>query len=186
MDDISDGMITKDKKIINAFNDQYKCSPHGVTYKNHPFFRNYSEGAVTDYDYKWKKTTIKKFVTQFFKPCLKDKALKIIEDDNLQHVSPKTKQGTLIIEFLGVNDFLFLFGESNFPKLTFSGIKPAINEQIKSIEKLIRKGYDHFILFNMPNLSLTPRFHDNRNVVFFYEWCEMFNKTLKIAVKKLK
>lgn len=59
----------------------------------------------------------------------------------------------MIIEWSGANDLLTVNAEP-----TLIEADNAVNARIANLEILIQQGYRNFVLVNLPDLSLTPRF----------------------------
>jgi phospholipase/lecithinase/hemolysin len=154
--DISDEFLTNSalrKENQNAFslnNDRH------VLFKGTRFARYYCEGGLTAYDYS-KDLTLDPTIEfpRLILSTLKKKRDELLDDDKKYQVSKFEKSETLVIEWSGANDLVTLN-----PRPTHEEADKAVNERIKNIEKLIQNGYRNFVLFNLPNLSYTPRYQD--------------------------
>ena len=181
--DISDEFLTNSalrKENQDAFslnNDRH------VLFKGARFARYYCEGGLTSYDYS-KDFTFDPTIEfpRLILSTLEKKRDELFADDKKYHVSKLEKSETLVIEWSGAND---LVTENEKP--THTEVDKAVNERIKNIEKLIQNGYRNFVLFNLPNLSYTPRFQaknkkeqDNAS-----ECSEYFNVQLAEKCKEL-
>ena len=154
--DISDEFLTNSqlhKKSENAFSlndDQH------VLFKGERFARYYCEGGLTAYD--WKETISlnpELEGSRLILATLAQKRKALLTDDKKYQVSKAEKAETLVIEWSGANDLATVNS-----KPSHDAADKAVAERINNIELLIQKGYRNFVLFNLPNLSLTPRFQD--------------------------
>lgn len=182
--DLSDEFLTNDalrQKNRNAFslnNDLH------VLYNNKRFARFYCEGGLTAFDYSDVFTADPtKEIPRLIMATIQDKRTDLLADDKKYRISRLEKNETLIIEWSGANDLITVNNEP-----THEEADNAINERIKNIEQLIRNGYRNFVLFNLPNLALTPRYqskskdkHDNA-----LECSEYFNTQLAAQCDELK
>ena len=64
---------------------------------------------------------------------------------------------TLVIEWSGANDLITVNLHPNIKTA-----QRAVNARIENIEKLIEQGYQHFVLINLSDLSLTPRYQNKK------------------------
>ena len=108
---------------------------------------------------------------------------KIISDDRSLSITPEQKSSTLVIEWSGANDLITV---RHSP--TYQAAEAVIEARINNLEELIKHGYKHFILFNLPDLSLTPRFqseheHDRRHA---QDVITYFNQTLTQQITDLE
>lgn len=86
------------------------------------------------------------------------------------------KKETLIIEWTGANDLLTV---NSTP--TEEIVRTAVAARIANAKKLIEAGYQQFVLFNLPDLSLTPRYQ-NKTLAQREEMtrlCQLFNEELE-------
>ena len=182
---ISDGIINHDKKITKYVKNGYAFNNSlAISYRGHDFLRNYSEGGLTAHNYAWiPSENIKHFFTRLIIANLKDKREKLLAYSRHNLITDEQKQQTLIIEWSGANDLITV----NSPP-TFQIADKAIAARRKNILKLAEHGYRNFILFDMPNLALTPRFQamkaaeqDNAE-----NCCDYFNRKLRAMVTELR
>lgn len=156
-DDIGDAIIAKNKKI----SDQLKCdysldNDRVVKYEGRDFIRSYNEGGLTSYDYSWVPSiSITRFFSRIILSTLAEKRKQCLDYDEEHQVSRKQKAQTLVIEWSGANDLITVNARPSM-----SEVDKAIKERVKNMEILIKKGYRNFALFNLPDLSLTPRFQN--------------------------
>jgi hypothetical protein len=73
-------------------------------------------------------------------------------------INSEAKKKTLVIEWSGANDLITVN-----EKPTQEAAYKAVNARIEHIEKMVAQGYCHFVLFNLPDLSLTPRFQNGHS-----------------------
>lgn len=154
--DIADNIISDTKfkyHIDHAYsltNDLY------VRYKGQDFIRSYVEGGLTAHSYRWKPdSSINRFFSRFILSTLDKKRDLLLAYDQKHYVSTEQKAKTLIIEWSGANDLITVNAE---PTITESTL--AIKDKMNNVNALINNGYRHFIIFNLPDLSLTPRFQN--------------------------
>lgn len=125
-----------------------------IIYHGNRWARTYAEGGLMAYDYRCQITTnIKKFFTRSVLSTLEDKRKELVAFDKSHNVSAQEKQETIVIEWSGANDLITV---NDGP--TKKDSDKAIAARINNIRKLIEAGYKHFVLFNLPDLGLTPRF----------------------------
>lgn len=181
--DLSDEFLSNERlreKNQNAFslNDD-----RHVLFNGKRFARFYCEGGLTSYDYSWKFTIdpTKEF-PRLILSTLKDKRDELFDDDKKYSVSHLEKAETLIIEWSGANDLITVNA-----KPTRKEVDRAVSERILNIEKLVKNGYRNFVLFNQPDLALTPRYQakskkeqDNAS-----KWSEYFNTQLATKCAEL-
>lgn len=125
-----------------------------VTYQGHNILRSYNEAGLTAHDYHWiPSTNAKLFLRRNLVSTLGHMRKKLIEDDIKQAVTAEQKAQTLVLDWSGANDLLV----AN-ERPTHDIVDKAIQARIKNIEELIKQGYRKFVLFNLPDLFLTPRY----------------------------
>lgn len=157
-DDIADAVVNNDTQMQKATADYYHLTDDAhVRYRGCTFARTYTIGGLTSYDYSWwPSTSIKRFFSRLILPTLEDKRKELLEYDAAHKISPLIKAETLIVEWSGANDLITVN-----KRASISEADRAIAERIKNVKRLIAAGYRHFILFNLPDLSLTPRYQEN-------------------------
>ncbi len=154
-----------------------------ILFDKRRFARFYCEGGLTSYDYSYSlslEPTVEAY--RLILATLEKKREELLADDKKFHVTSLEKAETLVVEWSGANDLLTVN-----EKPTYQAADNAVNERIKNIEQLIQSGYRNFVLFNLPNLSLTPRFQaknqDERDNAA--ECSEYFNKQLAARCEEL-
>jgi len=186
--DIGDEFLTSSirrKKNETAFN---LSDDKQILFDQRRFARFYCEGGLTSYDYSYSLSldpTVEAY--RLILATLEKKREELLEDDKKYHITSRQKAETLVVEWSGANDLLTVN-----ERPTYQAADNAVNERIKNIEQLIKNGYRNFVLFNLPNLSLTPRFQaktkdEQENAAECSEYfnrqlaarCEVLNKKYK-------
>lgn len=183
--DISDGIINCDAHIKPVIDNYYNLKNDlFVNYDGHNFIRNYTIGGLTSYDYSWiPSTSISRFFSRLILPNLQGECKKLLNYDKIHHLSNKFKAETLIIEWSGANDLITVNARPSKKEAD-----AAVKARINNMKKLIKNGYENFVIFNLPDLSLTPRYQsksdeERENARICSEY---FNKKLNAACKKLR
>lgn len=155
-EDLADAVITHDPKIEKELDNYNLKNDCFLNYKKQNFMRSYAEGGLSSYNYSWKpSSSFTRFVTRTMLSHLAQKRNEMLNDDEIQQLSKKQKAQTLVIEWSGANDLITMNARpSNLE------VNRALAERIKNLKILIQNGYRHFVLFNLPNLALTPRFQN--------------------------
>ncbi|KTC89938.1 SGNH/GDSL hydrolase family protein [Fluoribacter dumoffii] len=191
-DDISDQLIT-DKRYQEYVQEYYSLDNGRVAqYNGQNFFRNYSQGGSTSYDYSWKAIflslfsplqAIKLFFTRLMVSNVSKQVEQYLEDCEKEEISPEQMEKTLITVFSGANDLITVNSEP-----TEEAAELAAQSNIDNIEKLIKQGYSNFVLCNLPDLSLTPRYQrksdDERNTA--KRISNLYNQKLNDKLQFLK
>lgn len=153
--DIMDGIIDNDPHVEPFLREYYTLKNSKIVdYHGHPFARSYAEGGLSSHDYRFTPTTsLTFFVTRLVLSTLGEMRQQLLHDDRTYQVSPQVKQETLVIEWSGAND---MFKVNARP--TQAIVNHGVHDRIDNLKKLIRAGYRHFILFNLPDISLSPKF----------------------------
>lgn len=173
-DDVISGGVPRDYSLNND---------KSIHLGGHNLLRSYAEGGATSENYSNRFTfNLKLFFTRKTVSNLSEKRRLLIEDDAASGITDDEKKKTLIVEWSGANDLITVNS-----KPTKEAVDNAINARIHNVKELIEQGYRHFSLFNLPDLSLTPRFQrktkaerDNAKNVSVY-----FNEQLNRAVRNL-
>lgn len=183
--DISDAIIAKDKRFASQIQHNYNLDDEDeVRYKNLTFIRTYNEGGLTSYNYAWRpSTSIKRFFSRLILSNLQDMQDLLIKNNREFKISESDRAKSLIIEWSGANDLITVN-----EKPSKKEVDRAIRERIKNVCELYQHGYRHFILFNMPDLSLTPRYQAKSlaEQQDASKWCDYFNRKLQAACNRLK
>lgn len=182
--DIADAVISKDRRILSTMNNTYFLdNDRFIQYRGKLWVRSYCEGGLTAHDYSWMpSTSISRFFTRIIVATLQDK-LKLNLNYDKTHIVPyKDKAETLAIEWSGANDLVTVNA-----KPSKKAADKAIAARVRNVKKMIASGYRHFILLNLPNLALTPRFQkgseSERKIA--HDCTIYFNEQLNKAVANL-
>lgn len=183
--DMADDVITKRPYIKNLLRDSFNLDSNThVNYKGQDFVRNYSEGGLTSFDYSRRPTAnIKLAITQKILSTLDGKRRLLMEDDKVRLVNAEHKKESLIIEWSGANDLITVN-----EKPTYEAADKAVQARLHNVEELIKNGYQNYVLFSLPDLSLTPRFQ-SRSVQEQNEAHEIsmyFNQKLNEGMQQLQ
>lgn len=191
-EDISEAIITGRRDILKYINRLYTLDDDKhVRYQNKIWLRSYCEGGLSAHNYQWVPTINP--VTLFSRAILSNLAQKrnlLLQDDLRYFKEAKahtcqemSKKSTLVIEWSGANDLITV---NERPSVEIA--EKAIKDRIQNISILLAHGYRHFILFNMPDLSLTPRYQAKsvEERVNASLCCEHYNCTLQAAVAKFQ
>jgi hypothetical protein len=179
--DIADNVITS-RQFQHTVEHSYTLDNDlYVQYRGRDFVRNYDEGGLTSHSYSGKpSSSISRFVSRLILSTLAKKRKALLEYDKQIEITNEQKKLTLVIEWSGANDLIKVNAE---PSTTEADM--AINDRIKNAEKLIQQGYRHFVLFDLPDLSLTPRFQNMTGIEGerarenAHNVCLYFNEKLK-------
>ncbi|KTD10632.1 lipolytic enzyme, GDSL family [Legionella gratiana] len=188
-DDVSDQVITDPR--YSKYIQEYYSLDDGRTaqYNGQTFFKNYSQGGATSYDYSWKGlflsllspfTSIKLFFTRLIVSNLSKQVDQFLADIEKQE-DYEDKEKTLITVFSGANDLITVNSEP-----TKEAADLAVQSNIDNIEKLIQQGYKNIVLCNLPDLSLTPRFQGTSKEGQAHEITAYFNTQLEEKYKELQ
>lgn len=186
--DIGDELLINDKARRENENSFSLNEDNHILFKGERFARFYCEGGLTSHDYSCSFTfNLVLFFTRLILATLGGKRTQLLADDKKYNISNLEKSETLVVEWSGANDLI-----TANDKPSRAAAEKAVNDRIQNIEALIHNGYRNFVLFNLPNLSLTPRFQrknaeEQRNAS---DCTEYFNKQLQTKslelIKKYK
>ncbi|MDI9817645.1 MULTISPECIES: SGNH/GDSL hydrolase family protein [unclassified Legionella] len=182
--DIADDVITSAPEVEGLLYNNFDLGNNRhVNFKGQDFVRNYNEGGLTAYDYSQRVIPNPKLLAEEeILSTLDKKRQLLLEDDNARIISEEHKKRTLIVEWSGANDLITVNS-----KPTNEEAEKAVQARLRNVEELIKSGYRHFALFNLPDLSLTPRFQrqgkeeqNNAHKVAMY-----FNQQLQKGIEQL-
>lgn len=126
-----------------------------VSYDYSRLLRSYAEGGLTAHDYSSEVSWLD--FSRFFKSktvsTLRAKRQELLESDKKENMTDEEKLKTLVIELSGANDFITVNAEP-----TTEIVDKAIQARIENVRELYNKGYRHFVLINLPDISLTPKY----------------------------
>lgn len=183
--DAADAVIASDSRIYNKINFGYRLNDNlRIQYQGLDFVRNYMEGGLTAYDYSWMPSkSLSRFFSRLILSTLKEQRQKLFNDDQQRAISRKQKAETLVIEWSGANDLITVN-----EKPSKSEVDKAIQARIHNAIQLIKNGYRHITLLNLPNLALSPRYQrksaEDRAEAAYYS--AYFNQQLKIQSQRLQ
>lgn len=153
--DIADEFINNSRNLRTRNEDAFSLNEDGqVLYEGHRYARFYCEGGLTAHDFS-KEFTFNPLLefTRLSVSTLEQKRQQLLDDDIKYNVTEREKQETLITEWSGANDLITVNGEP-----TRENADKAIAARMLNLEKLLESGYRNFVMMNMPDLSLAPRF----------------------------
>lgn len=183
-EDISDDVTLGEKEVEKPLHEFDLDDDRGINYKGQDLIRNYTEGGLTAYDYSGRVTcNLKLAATEQILSTLDEKRKLLLQDDKARDTSQDHKDKSLIIEWSGAND-LITVNEN----LSEGVADKAVKARIRNLEKLIKSGYTNFALFNLPDLSLTPRYKKKslEEQAEAHRISTYFNNQLNVAVENLK
>lgn len=153
--DIADAVIAHDRKIMDAVrNDYFLDDDRFINYKGRVWVRSYCVGGLMAHNYRWAlSTNIVRFFTRLVVSTLAEMTKAILSYDKKHHISYQKKAETLVIEWSGANDLVTVNAKPSLEE-----VDKAIIARMGNIKKLIAAGYRNFIVINLPNLALTPRY----------------------------
>lgn len=122
--------------------------------------------------------------TIFHKPNGDNSATPILLEEEIKAYLLKNrnedKKNTLFVFWIGANDYL------NEPTLDTEQLTTDVVNKIKSsIDSLIEKGGQYFLIANLPDLSKTPYSNDNHNQDKLKSYTEAHNKKLAEMINDL-
>lgn len=154
--DIADSLITNENHIATELDHFFDLLKSGreTAYRDQVVAEVFAEGGVTAHH--WGFTWNPKLLgSREMLESLGDKRNELLRYDHDHAVTQAQKDETLIYEWTGANDILTV---NKFP--TPEEAKIAIQERKKNAEILIQNGYKKFVLFNLPDISLLPRYQE--------------------------
>lgn len=189
-----------------------------VRYNGNDFVRSYAEGGLTAHDWKddyafmikhgiqdikslikgkdsfnhdidHAKEDAEHIATEHIVSTLKQKRDKLFADDVANRYSQKHKADTLVLEWTGANDLITVndIAMGN-PALDETIIDKTVQARLDNVTEMMKHGYKHFMLFELPDLSLTPRYQNaspeikeriKRNTL-------LFNQKLKAGLEDIQ
>lgn len=182
--DIADGLIDDDQKIAPTVDHSYTLNKDRVVdFEGKNLIRSYDEAGLTAHNY-WGSLdkSMSVFFSRFIVSTLEEKRKKLLADDVAHELSAEHKAETLVIEWSGANDFILA---NDSPSMIAASL--AVNARVENVKELIKNGYRHFVLFNLPDVSCTPRFQaKSQEEQANAHYCtEAFNLMLSRACQEL-
>lgn len=182
--EIADAILVGDKRVIETIQNSYHLSDDkGVKFNGLDFVRNYCEGGLCAHSYRGvPSNSPSRFFSRLILSSLDEMRGKLLSDDKARRITNKQKAQTLVTEWDGLNDLTTV---NRHPSKAEAD--RAIKDRIKNAEQMIQHGYRHFVLINIPDLSLTPRYKaksaaEQKNA---HDVTNYFNQELAKAAKKL-
>lgn len=174
-------LFTKFREAFNLDN------PREILYDGYRYIRTYAIGGATAAVWGLELDELvdepSQDISRLLLANLKQQRKQLFADDRRYGVTRKEKEETLVVDLSGANDLITVND-----KPTKEIADKAIKARIENLRDLIDKGYKNFILINLPDFSLTPKFQnsneeerDNAHVV-----TEYFNTKLAEEVEQLK
>lgn len=183
--DTSDAVLFHENKIMQHINKAYNLhEDEHVRYQGLDFLRNYVEGGLTAHNYTWTFShSISRFFSRLILSTLDGMREKLLDYDKKHAVSMKHKAETLVLEWSGANDLITV---NQTPSK--AEVDNAIQARMENINVLIKNGYRNFVLFNLPDLSLTPRFQngDAKACETAQRYSVYFNQQLQVKCQELQ
>lgn len=168
--------------LLNIYKKSLLSDDRKVRYNNEVLLRSYAEGGASAATYGFNPFIPARSIVS----NLQEKLAESIEDDRQLGVSLEKKAQTLVIEWTGANDLITVNTDLPIDREPTEEEKEkllkiadaAIDARINHIKALQKNGYKHFALFNLPDLGLTPRFHDKEGQKTATWITEEFNQKL--------
>jgi hypothetical protein len=184
-EDIVNGIIDKDPKISAYIQKSFNLQDHKqVSLFSQDLIRTYCEGGLTSDNYANEYALDPKISgARAVISNLEAKLELLLKDDERKSVTKEQKAETLVVEWSGANDLATVNKNPDFDL-----VRRTIQARILNIKTLIKNGYQNFVLFNLPDLALTPRYHnlsdeEKENVHIISTF---FNKKLKESCEYLQ
>lgn len=150
--DLADDIIDDDFTIVDQVNETYSLDDDKlIQYKGTDFLRSHAEGGLTSHDYS-NEVISSKIFERAVVSNLAAKRKELLAEDVTRNTSAEEKSQTLVTELSGANDMITV---NDRP--TKEIVNKAIAARIENLKELINNGYQHFVLANLPDLSLTPK-----------------------------
>jgi len=153
--DIADAVITHSLPNQHSPHQAYSLNNHQlVNYHGKNILRSYNEAGLTAHDYHWiPSKNAKLSLVRNLVSTLSKMRQTLFDYDEANAITAEQKEQTVVIDWSGANDLLI----ANLTP-SFDAVDKAIQARVANIKHLIDKGYRQFILFNLPDLILTPRY----------------------------
>lgn len=155
-DDIADLIAARkgtkfDKEFRNLFN---LDNDREFRIGNRTLARIYAIGGLTSDNYFGKLS--QKFsltMARLFVSTLGAQRANLLMDDKKASRSAKEKAETLVIEWSGANDLITVN-----ERPAFEAADNSIKARAENVNEMVKNGYKNIVLFNLPDLSKTPRY----------------------------
>ena len=193
VEEVTEALDRGDKRVKDVINGSFfLADSQHIRFQGTDLMRSYAEGGLTAHDYRESLDGLDisspsdaagEEGARLTVATLSQKREALIKEDRANKLSKTHKSQSLIIEWSGANDLITV---NKNPSA--EAVNKAVKARIENIEALIQQGYRNFVLYNLPDLSLTPRFQnasederDNAHAMSL-----LFNEKLSQAVAKLK
>lgn len=195
--DLADAIC--DGQTEQNFQKSYKLSnSKDVQFQGNPFIVTFAKGGSTaraHYVYE----SLHVHPDESIKDCVVDYVTKVpsrlvlstLEEQRkallahlaIEEYTEAEKATKLVIEWSGANDLITVD-----VKPTKIEAKLAVEARIQNVKEMFKNGYRHIVLFNLPDLSLTPRFQrmSEPNKTNAHEVSEYFNVLLLEQAENLQ
>lgn len=176
--DIADALIDEEPQVKRLVEKSYSLNKNlRFDYEGQVLARSYAEGGLTAHDYSWSFiSSITLFFSRLILSTLGKKRKELFADDKKHGITDASKAKTLVMEWSGANDLITVNR-----KPTHEEVDKAVRARIQNVNELIKHGYKHFVLFDLPNLGLTPRYKGSAGEADATDCCNYFNEELKRA-----
>ncbi len=182
--DVADAVIDGDLEVKSVVETSYTLDNNlRFDYEGQPLARSFAEGGLTAHNYAWSFiNSISLFFSRLILSTLDKKRNELLADDRARETTSAAKAKTLVVEWSGANDLITVN-----KRPSHDAVEKAVQARIKNVKELMRNGYKHFVLFNLPDLGLTPRYQskggeEQRNAS---ECSQYFNQRLAEECSKL-
>lgn len=153
---INDFILTNQQEISEKIHQFYSmdASAYAFMVDGQVISANDAIGGLTAHSYAGEPAnSLTLFFTRLIVSTLEKQRRILLEQD--KDLSQKQKNGTVVIEWSGANDLITVN-----KKPTMLEADNAIAARMENLEALLQAGYTNFILFNLPDLSETPRYRN--------------------------
>lgn len=194
-DEISDAIITHQSSVERPLHQFNLDDPQDIPFgNNRNFILSYAEGGATAHNYRGEFGSLEQMFKEEVVSNLELQRHNVIKDAEYMAYGPHHKASTLVIEWSGANDLITIVSDlvkqrdGYLSEAIMDRISKALAARVENIEVLVAQGYKNFVLFNMPNLSLTPRFQrDNPEAIASAARATtLFNERLSELMRELK
>lgn len=145
-----------------------------IRYQGQELLRSYDEGGRTS-----QQSWMSRMLNRPNVSLLTEQRHKLLADDYAHELSKQHKSETVVVEWSGTSVLNELSSKED--------ISNAIAARIENVKQLMRHGYRHFVLLNMPEKSLTSTSQTtsatDRETI--REYAQEFNRQLDAACKEL-
>lgn len=178
--DIADAVLHNSPHVKPKYS---LSNDRAVHYGNRMIMRNYNEAGLTAHNYHWTPSlSLKLSFRRNLVSTLNIMRQRLLDDDQAYAITDEQKKRTLIIEWTGANDLLVA---NTHPSR--EAVDKAIEARMQNMRQLIASGYRHFMIFNVPNFLLTPRYRhkSEQERALVNDCCTYFNEKLTEACSML-